>query len=181
MAWKTFLAALVVCFYRKQQLKQSGTQRNFAFLAIHWVCYIQFRDCKWGCVWRGIWIRILWGNVLWSVPEKTESGSWLHHISIIWFAILNIQILQLLISPFSEIKSCGAVPTFYIKIIKRRTNQSCSLNQSIKKEHFFYFRPTELIQVGQSPLPPPPHPPPPSHLATPLIFISNFSMNNLLD
>lgn len=96
--------------------------------------------------------------MLWSVPEKTESGSWWRHISIIWFAILNIQVLQLLISPLSEIKSCGAVRTFYIKIIKRRTNQFCSLNQSIKKEHFFYFRQTELIQVGQSPPPPPPPP-----------------------
>ena len=56
--------------------------------------------------------------------------------------------LQLLIVPISEIKSCGKVPSFYMKIMNGRSLQSCSLTQSIKKAHF-YFGQTELIKVGQ--------------------------------
>ena len=59
-------------------------------LVVDWVCYMQVRDCKWGCVWRRIWSRILWISVLWNVPGKTESSWWWRHIKI-----LNIQMLQL--------------------------------------------------------------------------------------
>ena len=62
---------------------------------------------------------------------------------------LTVQMLQLLIVPLSGIKGFGVVPSFYIKIMKRRTLQSCNLTKSIKKGHFFYFRQTGLIQVEQ--------------------------------
>ena len=39
--------------------------------------------------------------------------------------------LRLLIVPLSGIKSCNAVPSFYIKMLKQKTLQSCMLKHSI--------------------------------------------------
>ena len=55
----------------------------------------------------------------------------------------------LLIVPFSEIESCGVIPSFYITMRKPKTFQGCSLMYSIKKSHVFCFGQTGLILVGQ--------------------------------
>ena len=50
--------------------------------------------------------------------------------------------------PFYEIKSCGMVPSFYIKKMKLRILQACSLKHSINR-YVFCFGKNGLIQVGQ--------------------------------
>ena len=46
--------------------------------------------------------------------------------------------------PHSEIRSCGVVPSFYIKQMKPRTLLACSLIR-----HVFCFDQAELIELGQ--------------------------------
>ena len=68
---------------------------------------------------------------------------------ISWPAILHVQILWLLNVPFFEIKRCGVVLSFCIKIMKWRTLQTCSIKQSIKKSMFsVWANRTQLIWTG---------------------------------
>ena len=46
-------------------------------------------------------------------------------------------IVELLIVPLSEVKSYVVVLSFYIKMMKRRTLQACSLKHDIKKGIIF--------------------------------------------
>ena len=65
--------------------------------------------------------------------------------------------------PFSEIKSWGVAPFFYIKMIKRRTLQACNLKYSIQKETLSALDKMDLFRLGKgesNSLPPPPHPRP---------------------
>ena len=56
--------------------------------------------------------------------------------------------------PLSKVKSCGVVPFFYIKMMKRRYLQACSLKHSIKKGIFSIMN---LFRLGRgSPSPPSP-------------------------
>lgn len=57
---------------------------------------------------------------------------------------------------FLEIKSCEKLPSFYIKIMKRKSLQACTLNKSIKKEASFLFWADRAGRAGGSPLPYPP-------------------------
>ena len=56
--------------------------------------------------------------------------------------------LLLLIVPLSEIKSYVAILSFYIKMMKRRTLQICSLRHSIKKGMFSVQDKLELFKSG---------------------------------
>ena len=58
--------------------------------------------------------------------------------------------------PLSEIKCCGAVPSFYIKMMKRRTLQACSLKHSIQKDMFCVLGKMNLFRSGKGKSSPPP-------------------------
>ena len=73
--------------------------------------------------------------------------------------------LGLLTMPLSEIKSYVAVLSFYIKMMKRRRFQACSLRHSIKKACLmFRTNWTCLSWAGGSPPPSPSPPSPPTWL-----------------
>ena len=57
--------------------------------------------------------------------------------------------LVLLIVPLSEIKSYVVVLSFYIKMMKQRTLQACSLRHSIKKGMFFVLGKVDLFKLGR--------------------------------
>ena len=63
--------------------------------------------------------------------------------------------LLLLIVPLSEIKSYVAILSFYIKMMKRRTLQICSLRHSIKKGMFSVQGKLDLFKSGMGEYPPP--------------------------
>ena len=65
--------------------------------------------------------------------------------------------LLLLIVPLSEIKSYVAILSFYIKMMKRRTLQICSLRHSIKKGMFSVQGKLDLFKSGMGEYPLPPH------------------------
>ena len=77
----------------------------------------------------------MWGNVLRSVIGKTERGGGVR--SNIYRLHLDLVVKELYYNvPLSEIKSYVVVMSFYIKMMKRRTLQACSLRHSIKKGKF---------------------------------------------
>ena len=57
--------------------------------------------------------------------------------------------LVLLIVPLLEIKSYVVVLSFYIKMMKRRTLQDCSLRHSIKKGMFYVKGKLDLFKSGR--------------------------------
>ena len=65
--------------------------------------------------------------------------------------------LDLLIRSLSEIKGYVVVLSFYIKMMKERTSQACSLKHSIKKGMFSVYGKLNSFKPGRggSPLPPP--------------------------
>ena len=74
-------------------------------------------------------------------------------VSTILNASMSVQLVEnwLLTIPFYEIKSCGVVPSSYIKL-KRRILQACSFKYSIKKCIFPVVDEVILVASG-SPLP----------------------------
>ena len=62
--------------------------------------------------------------------------------------------LLLLIVPLSEIKSYVAILSFYIKMMKRRTLQICSLRHIIKKGMFSVQGKLDLFKSGMGEYPP---------------------------
>ena len=62
---------------------------------------------------------------------------------------------MLLIVPLSEIKSYVVVLSFYIKMMKRRTFQACSLRHSIKTGMFFVSGKMDLFKSGRGGVLPP--------------------------
>ena len=56
--------------------------------------------------------------------------------------------IALLIVPPSEIRSCGVVPSYYIKMMKRRILQVSRLKHSIKKGMFSILGKLNLFKLG---------------------------------
>ena len=89
--------------------------------------------------------RILWERVLKYDRENWE-WRW-RHIKISWSIIVNVQMLWLPTVTLSEIKGCGMGHSFCIKMMKRRTFQTCSSKQSIKKGHVFCLGKQKSFQL----------------------------------
>ena len=89
--------------------------------------------------------RILWERVLKYDRENWE-WRWCH-IKISWSIIVNVQMLWLPTVTLSEIKGCGMGHSFCIKMMKRRTFQTCSSKQSIKKGHVFCLGKQKSFQL----------------------------------
>ena len=62
----------------------------------------------------------------------------------------------LLTVPLSKIKSRGVAPSFYIKMMKRRTLQASSLKHSIQKGTLFALGKMNLFRLGKGKFPLPP-------------------------
>ena len=63
--------------------------------------------------------------------------------------------LDLLIGSLSEIKSYVVVLSFFIKIMKQRTFQACSLKHSTKKGMFYVQSKLNFFKTGKGGSPPP--------------------------
>ena len=100
-----------------------------------------------------------------------------------WLRVFTVVIVKMLdlIRLLSEIKSYVVQLSFYIKMIKQRTSQTCNLKHSIKKDMFSVQGNVNLFKSGRGgePSPYPPTPAYPPWLRVGIIqyltlFISNF-------
>ena len=79
--------------------------------------------------------------------------------------------LGLLAVPLSEIKSYVVLLSFYIKMMKGRRLQACSLRHSIKKGMLYVWRRLDLFKSGRGgSLAPSPHPPSLGYAPVKLIY-----------
>ena len=126
----------VVFFPENNSLGELRHPRFTGCLEIDGVCYrfVIIRVGKGGYVWRRLWAGILWRNVPGSDTGKTGSGdgvssnrcnNWLNPSATNCTTFWN-QNLRCLTNTY-----------FYIKMMKRKTLQACSLNHSIKKSNLF--------------------------------------------
>ena len=110
------------------------------------LCLLQVRDC------RGGWHleQNTGSNSVGEVPQNCDRENQLIGGTQTWqLSVSPVSMSLLLIVPFSEIESCGVIPSFYITMRKPKTFQGYSLMYSIKKSHVFCFGQTGLILVGQ--------------------------------
>ena len=89
--------------------------------------------------------------------RKTESGGGVRQTFI--GCTQNWQLSNSAIMLLSEIKSYVVVPSFYIKMMKRRTLQACSLRHSIKEGMFSVQGKLDLFKSGRGGVLLPPSPP----------------------
>ena len=88
-------------------------------------------------------------NQEWRCRHIKPIDRWYLDLVVKLFTVLIIQILGLLIAPLSKIKSCGVVPSFYIKMMKWETFQTCSFKYSIKEGMFSVLGKLNLFKSGR--------------------------------
>ena len=110
------------------------------------------------------------------VEERTqkcdrENREW-RWCQIKYLQVAPWQLSNSAIMPLSEIKSYVVVMSFYIKMMKRRTLQACSLRHSIKKGMLSVQGKLDLFKSGRGGESSHPHSPP---LATRLLLYAFFT------
>ena len=85
------------------------------------------------------------------VTEKTESGCGIISNQLIGFLNLVVKRLDCgnYLNIWAEIDSCRVVPSFYIKMMKRRTLLACSLKHRLKKCVFSVLENLNLFKLGR--------------------------------
>ena len=108
-------------------------------------------------------------NQEWRWRQIKPIYTWYLELAVRRLRCINclLLMLDLLTRSLSEIKSYVVVLSFYIKIMKKRTSQACSLKYSIKKDMFSVWSKLNLFKSSRRetspPFPPPPPLPPLGH------------------
>ena len=94
--------------------------------------------------------------------RENRQWRWRHIKSTVWW-YLDLVVKRFhrpnclnAIVPFSEIKSTRVLPSFYIKMMNRRTLQACILKHSIKNGMFSVLGKLNLFKSGRGASPPRP-------------------------